>query len=46
MGLVEDARYAELKSDIPTRSVDKEVEPIVVVAIVVGLIALFFQNRP
>jgi len=46
MGMVEDARYAELKSDIPTRSVDKVIEPIVVVAIVVGLIALFFQNRP
>jgi hypothetical protein len=46
LALVEDARYAELKSEVPTRSVDKALEPIVVVAIVGGLIALFFQNRP
>ncbi|HYM81830.1 MAG TPA: hypothetical protein VEY91_10550 [Candidatus Limnocylindria bacterium] len=46
LGLVEDARFAELKADVPTRSVDKALEPVVVVAIVAGLIALFFQNRP
>jgi len=44
--LVEDERYAELKSAIPTRSAGKALEPAVVVAIVGGLIALFFQNRP
>ena len=44
--LVEDARYAELTSPVPTRSAGKALEPAVVVAIVGGLIALFFQNRP
>ena len=44
--LVEDARFSELKGEVPGRSVDKALEPIVVVAIVGGLIALFFQNRP
>jgi hypothetical protein len=44
--LVEDARFSELKSEVPGRSVDKALEPIVVVAIVAGLVALFFQNRP
>jgi hypothetical protein len=44
--LVEDERYAELKSQVPTRSAGKALEPVVVVAIVGGLIALFFQNRP
>jgi hypothetical protein len=46
VSLVEDERYAELKSAIPTRSAGKALEPAVVVAIVGGLIALFFQNRP
>lgn len=44
--LVEDARYEGLKSEPPGRTVDKVVEPVIVVAIVAGLIALFFQNRP
>jgi len=44
--LVEDPRYAELKGEIPGRTVDKVMEPVIVVAIVAGLIALFFQNRP
>ena len=44
--LVEDARYESLKSEAPGRTVDKVVEPVLVVAIVAGLIALFFQNRP
>ena len=30
----------------PARSVDKALEPVVVIAIVAGLVALFFQNRP
>lgn len=46
LSLVEDERYAELKADVPTRSAGKALEPAVVVAIVGGLIALFFQNRP
>jgi hypothetical protein len=46
LSLVEDERYAELKSEVPTRSAGKALEPVVVVCIVGGLIALFFQNRP
>jgi hypothetical protein len=46
LALVEDARFGELKGTVPGRTVDKAVEPIVVVGIVAGLIALFFQNRP
>ena len=43
---VEDARYSELRAQQPGRSIDKALEPVVVIAIVAGLIALFFQNRP
>jgi len=46
LALVEDPRYSDLKSPPPTRNVDKLVEPIIVIAVVVGLVALFFQNRP
>jgi len=46
LSFVEDARFGELKAPVPGRSVDKALEPIVVIAIVAGLIALFFQNRP
>jgi hypothetical protein len=46
VSLVEDERYAELKGVVPTRSAGKALEPVVVVAIVGGLIALFFANRP
>jgi hypothetical protein len=46
LALVEDARYTDLKAEVPGRSAGKALEPIVVVAIVGGLIALFFQNRP
>ena len=44
--LVEDARYTDLKGEVPTRHAGKALEPIGVVAIVAGLVALFFQNRP
>ena len=44
--LVEEARYPDLKDETPGRSIDKLVEPVIVVAIVGGLIALFFQNKP
>ena len=46
VSLVEDERYADLKSPVPTRNVGKVFEPVVVVAVVAGLVALFFQNRP
>ncbi len=44
--LVEDDRYSDLKSPVPTRNVDKVFEPVIVVAVIGGLVALFFQNRP
>jgi len=31
---------------VPERNLDKVVEPVLVVLIVGGLVALFFQNRP
>jgi hypothetical protein len=44
--LVEDERFADLKGVAPGRNVDKVFEPVIVVAVVGGLVALFFQNRP
>jgi len=44
--LVEDDRFSDLKNPPPTRNVDKVFEPVIVVAVVGGLVALFFQNRP
>ena len=44
--LVEEERYPDLKSALPDRNVDKVLEPVIVVAVVGGLVALFFQNRP
>ncbi len=46
VSLVEDARYTDLKDAVPDRNVDKIFEPVLVVAVVGGLVALFFQNRP
>jgi len=44
--LVEDERYTDLKATVPERGVGKLFEPVVVIGVVVGLVALFFQNRP
>jgi hypothetical protein len=44
--LVEDERFSELKGTLPDRNAEKVFEPVVVVAVVGGLVALFFQNRP
>lgn len=44
--LVEEERYPDLKSELPERNADKVFEPVLVVAVVGGLVALFFQNRP
>ena len=44
--LVEEERYPDLKGELPSRNVDKVLEPVIVVAVVGGLVALFFQNRP
>jgi hypothetical protein len=46
LALVEDERFAELKGPVPDRNFEKVLEPVVVVLVVAGLIALFFQNRP
>lgn len=46
LAFVEDERFSDLTADAPKRNAGKVLEPIVVVAIVGGLIALFFQNRP
>ncbi len=46
LALVEDQRFNDLKGTPPSRNVDKVFEPIVVVAVVAGLVALFFANRP
>lgn len=46
VSLVEDPRHGDLKDTVPDRNVDKVFEPILVVAVVGGLVALFFQNRP
>jgi len=41
-----DGRYSGPRRPVPQRNVDKAFEPVVVVAVVAGLVALFFQNRP
>jgi hypothetical protein len=46
LSLVEDPRFTDLKTVAPTRNVEKVFEPVIVVAVVAGLVALFFQNRP
>ncbi len=46
LALVEDQRFSDLRSAVPTRNADKVFEPVLVVAVVAGLVALFFQNRP
>jgi len=46
LGQVEDERFAELKSTPPDRNAEKVMEPIIVIAVIAGLVALFFQNRP
>ncbi len=44
--LVEDPRYSDLQTPLPTRAWQHLTEPVVVVAIVAGLVWLFFENRP
>jgi hypothetical protein len=46
VSLVEDPRHPELKDAVPDRNADKVFEPVLVVAVIAGLVALFFQNRP
>ena len=44
--LSEDERFADLKGEIPERNLGRYSEPLVVIAVVGGLVVLFFQNRP
>ena len=44
--LVEDARFADLNGTVPERNLTRVFEPVIVVGVVAGLVALFFQNRP
>jgi hypothetical protein len=44
--LIEDERFSDLKGQVPERNLGRYVEPLVVIAVVAGLIVLFFQNRP
>ena len=43
---VEDERFTDLRGAVPERNFGRYVEPVIVVAVVGGLIVLFFQNRP
>ena len=44
--LVEDARFTDLNGTVPERNLTRVFEPVIVVGVVAGLVALFFQNRP
>jgi len=44
--LLEDATHPETKGTVPSQSWQKVVEPVLVVGLVVGLISLFYTNRP
>jgi len=44
--LVEDARFTDLNGSVPERNLTRVFEPVIVVGVVAGLVALFFQNRP
>ena len=46
VALVEEERYPDLKGVMPERNFDKIMEPVIVLAVVGGLVALFFANRP
>lgn len=46
VSVVEEERYPDMKGELPNRNIDKVLEPVIVVAVVGGLVALFFQNRP
>jgi len=44
--LVEDSRFSDLQGVVPDRTITKIAEPVIVIAVVAGLVALFFANRP
>lgn len=43
---VEDGRFTDLKAGVPERNLSRFTEPLIVAAVVGGLVVLFFQNRP
>jgi hypothetical protein len=44
--LLEDAAIPETKGTVPTQSWQKVVEPVLVVGLIIGLVSLFYTNRP
>lgn len=44
--LLEDAAVPETKGTVPTQSWQKMVEPVLVVGLIIGLVSLFYTNRP
>lgn len=46
VALLEDASHPETHGTVPNQSWQKVVEPVLVVGLVVGLISLFYTNRP
>ena len=46
VALLEDANHPETKGTVPSQSWQKVIEPVLVVGLVVGLISLFYTNRP
>lgn len=46
VALVEEERYPDLKAELPQRNIEKVFEPVLVLAVVGGLVVLFFANRP
>ena len=46
IGVLEDRRRPEALGSVPSPGLKKVVEPVLVVALVAGLVSLFYQNRP
>jgi hypothetical protein len=44
--LLEDSAIPETKGTVPTQSWQKLVEPVLVVGLIIGLVSLFYTNRP
>jgi hypothetical protein len=44
--LLEDASIPETKGTVPTQSWQKLVEPVLVIGLIIGLVSLFYTNRP
>jgi hypothetical protein len=44
--LLEDAAVPDTKGTVPQQSWQKMVEPVLVVGLIIGLVSLFYTNRP